>query len=156
MTEKKKNPADRGLLGGSDGEESACNSGDLGSIPGLERSPGGGHRNPLQYSCLENSHGQRSLTGYNPRGRKESDMTEGLKHPPPPPHTGPRQDLAEETASRQELLLLSAIRKPATGPTTTPARRDILWQGLGLVAAFTLLTLVGNSSFPRRHLIGET
>jgi len=34
---------------------------DLGSIPGLGRSPGGGHGNPLQYSCLENPHGQRSL-----------------------------------------------------------------------------------------------
>ena len=40
---------------GSDGKESACNAGDLGSIPGLGRSPGGWHRNPLQYSCLENS-----------------------------------------------------------------------------------------------------
>ena len=42
------------LSGGSDGKESACNAGDLGSIPGLGRSPGGGHNNPLQYSCLEN------------------------------------------------------------------------------------------------------
>ena len=41
--------------GGSDGKESACNAGDLGSIPGLGRSPGGGHSSPLQYSCLENS-----------------------------------------------------------------------------------------------------
>ena len=37
------------------GKKSACNAGDLGSIPGLGRSPGGGHGNPLQYSCLENS-----------------------------------------------------------------------------------------------------
>ena len=37
---------------------------DVGSIPGSGRSPGGGHGNPLQYSCLENSHGQRSLVGY--------------------------------------------------------------------------------------------
>ena len=44
-----------GFPGGSDGEKSACNAGDLGSIPGLGRSPGGGHGNPLQYSCLENS-----------------------------------------------------------------------------------------------------
>ena len=43
------------FLGGSDGEESACKAGDLGSIPGLGRSPGGGHGNPLQYSCLENT-----------------------------------------------------------------------------------------------------
>ena len=52
-----------GFPGGSDGKESACNAGDLGSIPGLERSPGEGHGNPLQYSCLENPHGQRSLAG---------------------------------------------------------------------------------------------
>ena len=36
------------------GKESTCNAGDTGSIPGLEKSPGGGHGNPLQYSCLEN------------------------------------------------------------------------------------------------------
>ena len=43
-----------GFPGGSDGQESACNAGDPGSVPGLGRSPGGGHGNPLQYSCLEN------------------------------------------------------------------------------------------------------
>ena len=43
------------------GKESACNVGGLGSIPGLGRSPGGGHGNPFQRSCLENPHGQRSL-----------------------------------------------------------------------------------------------
>ena len=43
------------FLGGSAGKEPACNAGDLGSIPGLGRSPGGGHGNTLQYSCLENS-----------------------------------------------------------------------------------------------------
>ena len=47
--------------GGSDGKESAYKAGDLGSIPGLGRSLGGGHGNPLQYSCLENPYGQRSL-----------------------------------------------------------------------------------------------
>ena len=41
--------------GGSDGKAFACNAGDLGSIPGLERSPGEGNGNPLQYFCLENS-----------------------------------------------------------------------------------------------------
>jgi len=44
-----------GLPGGSDSKESACNAGDLGLMPGLERSPGGGQGNPLQYSGLENS-----------------------------------------------------------------------------------------------------
>ena len=62
--------------GDSDGKESACNAGDLGSIPGLGRSPGGKHGNPLQNSCLENPHGQRSLVGYRPWGHKESDTTE--------------------------------------------------------------------------------
>ena len=49
---------------------------DLGSIPGLGRPPGGGHGNPLQYSCLENPHGQRSLAGYSPWGHRQSDATE--------------------------------------------------------------------------------
>ena len=60
------------------GKESACDAGDPGSIPGLGRSPGEGISYPLQYSCLENPHGQRSLMGYGPQGRKELDMTEQL------------------------------------------------------------------------------
>ena len=52
----------------SAGKESACNAGDLGSVPGLGRSPEGGKGYPLQYSGLDG-----------PRGRKESDMTEQLK-----------------------------------------------------------------------------
>ena len=67
-----------GFPGGSESQESACNVGDLGSIPGLGRSHGGGHGNPFQYSCLENHHGQRSLAGYDPWGLKESDTTERL------------------------------------------------------------------------------
>ena len=61
---------------GSVSKESTCNAGDLGSMPGEERSPGGGHGNTLPYDCLENPHGQRSLAGYNPRGHKELEMTE--------------------------------------------------------------------------------
>ena len=67
-----------GFSGGSDGIESTCNTGDLGLIPGLGRSPGGGHGNTLQYFCLENPHGQRSLASYSPWSCKESDMTERL------------------------------------------------------------------------------
>ena len=44
----------KGFPGGSDGKASACNVGDLGSVPGWERSPGEENGNPLQYSCLEN------------------------------------------------------------------------------------------------------
>ena len=60
------------------GKVCACNAGDLGSVPGLGRFPGGGHDNPLQHSCLENPHGQRSLVGYRPWGHKELDTAEGL------------------------------------------------------------------------------
>ena len=50
-------------FGGSVGKEYTCNAGNLGSIPGLGRSPGEGHGNTLQYSCLENPRRQRSLEG---------------------------------------------------------------------------------------------
>ena len=52
-----------------------ANAGDVGSIPGWDRSPGGGHGNLFQYSCGE-PYGQRSLVGYGPGACKESDMTE--------------------------------------------------------------------------------
>ena len=65
-----------GFPDGSDSKESACNERDLGLIPGFGRSPGGGHDNPLQYSCLENPHGQRSLADYSPWGCKELGMTD--------------------------------------------------------------------------------
>ena len=57
----------------SDSKESPCSTGDMGSIPGLGRFSRGVHGNPLQYSCLENPHGQRSLVGYSPWGCRESD-----------------------------------------------------------------------------------
>ena len=66
------------FLGGSDSKEPTCKVGDLSLIPGLGRFPGGGHGNPLQYSCLENPHGQRSLGGCSPWGHKETDRTEWL------------------------------------------------------------------------------
>ena len=67
-----------GFPGGLDSKESACNVGDPGLIPGLGSFPGEGNGNPLQYSFLENPHEQKSLEGYSPRGRKESDTTELL------------------------------------------------------------------------------
>ena len=57
------------------GKESAYNAGDMGLIPGSGRSPGEGNGNPFQYSCLENPHGQGSLTDYSP-WVSELDMTE--------------------------------------------------------------------------------
>ena len=61
----------------SEGKESACNTGELGSIPGSGRSPVEEHGNPLQHSCLENASGPRRLVGYSlPWGHKELDTTE--------------------------------------------------------------------------------
>ena len=60
----------RGFPGGSDGKESACNAGDLGSTPALGRFLGGGHSNPLHYSCLKNPYGQRNLASYSPWGHR--------------------------------------------------------------------------------------
>ena len=60
-------------MSGSDGEESACNAGDLGLIPGLGKSPGEGDGNPLQYSGLENSTDRGAWWAIS-----ESDMTERL------------------------------------------------------------------------------
>ena len=47
-----------------------ANAGDMDSIPGSGRFPGGGNGNPLQYSCLENLHGQRELMDYSPWGHR--------------------------------------------------------------------------------------
>ena len=64
--------------GGSEGKESACNVGDLGSVPGSGRFPGEGSGYPLQYSCLENPMQRGSLAGSSPWGCKEAGMTEWL------------------------------------------------------------------------------
>ena len=78
--------------GGSEVKASAWNSGDPGSIPGSGRSPGEGNGNPLQYSCHGESQGGRSLVGYSPRGRKESDTTERLHL-----HFDDTQDLCQQS-----------------------------------------------------------
>ena len=67
-----------GILGfpsGSVVKNLPVNAGEVGSIPGSQRSPREGNGNPLQQSCLEKSHGQRSLASYSSQGRKESDRT---------------------------------------------------------------------------------
>ena len=56
-----------------------ANAGDVDLIPELGRSPGEGNGNPLQYSCLENLHGQKGLVGHSSWGQKESDRTEQLR-----------------------------------------------------------------------------
>ena len=63
--------------GGSDGKESTCNAGDLGSGLGVGRSPGRGHGNPPQYSCLENPMDRGASRATVP-GVTKSETTEPL------------------------------------------------------------------------------
>ena len=70
-----------GFLCGSDNKESTYDVGNLGSIPRLGRNPGEGNGNPLQYSRLENPHGQRRLVAYPVHGVAKSHTTEGLTLP---------------------------------------------------------------------------
>ena len=65
----------RGFPGGSGSKESACNAGDLGSVPGLGRSPGEGNGNPPQYSCLKNSMDRGAWQATVQWGYTELDMT---------------------------------------------------------------------------------
>ena len=104
--------AGKGFPGSSAGKESACNAGDPGLIPGLGKSPGGGHGNPLQYFCLENPHGQRSLAGYSPWGCKESNMTERL--------STAQQSKAEKGGRKQEF---TAVVRDRTNHNQQPLFR---------------------------------
>ena len=92
-----------GFPGGSDYKNLPENVGDLGSVPGLGISPGGRHGNPLQYSCLEKPHGQRSLAGYSPWGRKELDTTEQL---------GTRHGVALALGEGREMVIAFQWKKP--------------------------------------------
>ena len=76
----RKNEANVGFPGDSDGKESACKAGDMGLIPGLGRSPRGGNGNQLQYSCLGNPMGRGAWWATVYRVTKESDMTSQLNN----------------------------------------------------------------------------
>ena len=107
-------PVPMGFPCGSTDKESACNVGDLGLIPGLGKSPGGRHGNPLQYSCLENLHGMHSSWG-----RKELDTTEQLSlHSLWPQHWKrlgfipiPKKGNAKEVSNYHAIALISHASK---------------------------------------------
>ena len=117
----------QGFPCGSAGKESTCNEGDLGSIPGLGRALGGGHDNPLQHSCLENPHGQRSLAGYNPWGHKvRHDWA--TKHstyvnPDLPIYPSPRLFPLVMVLLIIKLILLLTPASPAVGVPPSPPTR---------------------------------
>ena len=92
---------DRGVPGGSDSKESACNAGDPSSIPGLGRSPGEGHLNSLQYSCLQNSM-NRGNWWATVHGVAKSDTSEWITLPwiDRINHSSPSQ----ETSMTQQLI----------------------------------------------------
>ena len=79
VTDSQTRLRDVGFPSSSDSKESACNAGDLGSIPGLGRSPGEGTGYTPVFLPGE-FHGQRSLVGCSPQGCKESDMTKATEH----------------------------------------------------------------------------
>ena len=112
-------------------------TGDAGLIPGLGRSPGGGHGNLFQYSCLENLHGQRVLVGYSPWGHKESDTTEQLSthmHAPRSDTGAPYSQMCRSlltcpagiTASRLTLLLLPL----GLSPRDQQSKQSRPWGGM--------------------------
>ena len=108
---------------------------DAGLIPRLGRSPGGGHGNPPQYSCLENPCRQRSLAGYSPQGDKESDTTEATQHA----STSYIVRVDRETLGGSVLLRTkSRARNQQTWVFTSGSN---LYQLLLITPAFSLLNL---------------
>ena len=83
-----------------------------GSIPGFRRSPGGGHGNPLQYSCQENPHEQKSLQGYNPRGCKESDTTKATKQQQQTGREGSFRPWGSRARARARSLTAVLVARP--------------------------------------------
>ena len=86
----------------------------------LGRSLGGGRGNPLQYSCLENPHGQRSLAGCNPGGHKESDMAERLSTA----HTEVSKQIKPLPSRSSCSYSLTQERRQSAGPEQTPRNQS--------------------------------
>ena len=114
--------------GGSDGRDSACNAGDPGLILGWGRSPGGGHGNPLQYSCLENSMDRGVWWATVHWGLKELDTTERLTH-----GWSTLSNRGSESWDRKHWVLLSGV----LSCQEVGEKQWLLAGGLGLSSAPT-------------------
>ena len=106
------------LSSGSDGKESACNAGDLGSVLGLWRSPGGGHGKPLQYSCLEKPRGRRSPECYCPWGHKELYTEWSSTH---------SNSQTDNSSSATQMTLSPVCFQQLFGNSTTSVSTDVLF-----------------------------
>ena len=110
--------------GGSAVEESTCNAGDAGLIPGSARSPGEGSGNPTPGFLPGESHGQRSLAGYSPRDCTESDTTERLNSNFPWPHsTSPS---VHDPTGNHCLLFLASLPRGGSSINKCIPSMDIL------------------------------
>ena len=142
------------------------NAGDLrdtGSTPGSWRSPGGGHGNPLQYFCLEDSHGQRSLAGYSSWGHKESNTTEANLAPGEGNGNPLQYSCLENSMDRGAWW--AAVHRVAKSPTWlsdftfTPVLlpgesqgRGAWWAAIcGVAQSWTRLNRLSSSSCPNTH-----
>ena len=92
-----------------------------------EDSPGGGHDNPLQYSYLENPHGQRSLVGYSPWGHKESDTTERLSTAQHRCFKAPICRFTKTCLPADPKLCKDTPRTHCTIPWEKRSRESVLW-----------------------------
>ena len=131
----------QGFPGSSDSKKSTCNTGDLGSIPGLEESPGEGHGNPFQYSCLKNPHGQRSLLGYSSWGHKELHTTEQLTHTY---HQAPRRDHRQNILWHKSYQCI--LRSVSQGNRNKSKNKQ-----MGLNQTYKLLHNKGNHTHTHTH-----
>ena len=111
--------------GGSDGEESVCNAGDLGSIPGLGKSPGEGNGNTLQYSSLENScqHTTRCGTG-STRVLQKTALWRALPSTVSSSRRGPPCALHSSPPPHCLLIWAQPSPEPWVGPCLNPGARS--------------------------------
>ena len=124
-----------GSPGSLDSKESACNAGDWHSIPGSERAPGGGNGDPILLPGK--SHGQRSLVGHSPWGRKESDTTGWLSML----STYPR----EQATGHVDFSTCGHMFRPdnSDGPQLIWSSRGCMWPRLGQsVCSISFVTVI--------------